>query len=156
MKVSDILRVKGNTLYTVAPDQLLAEATTTMAELDIGSLVVMEHGDLVGMLTFREVISAIVANGGSLADRRVRSVMDDAPLTCTPETAVDEVRRMMLSRHARYMPVLDQRTLMGVISFYDVARTVVEQQDFENRMLKAYIRDWPEEKPDAKQQEKTG
>jgi CBS domain-containing protein len=156
MKVSDILRVKGNTLYTVAPDQLLAEATTTMAELDIGSLVVMEHGDLVGMLTFREVISAIVANGGSLADRRVRSVMDDAPLTCTPETAVDEVRRMMLSRHARYMPVLDQRTLMGVISFYDVARTVVEQQDFENRMLKAYIRDWPEEKSGAQTPEKTG
>ncbi len=152
MKVSDILRVKGNTLYTTAPDQLLTEATKTMAELDIGSLVVMEHGDLVGMLTFREVISAIVGNGGSLADRRVRSVMDDAPLTCTPETAVDEVRRMMLNRHARYMPVLDQRTLMGVISFYDVARTVVEQQDFENRMLKAYIRDWPEEKL----QEKTG
>jgi CBS domain-containing protein len=156
MKVSDILRVKGNTLYTVAPDQLLAEATTTMAELDIGSLVVMEHGDLVGMLTFREVIAAIVSNGGSLAGRRVRSVMDDGPLTCTPETDVDEVRRMMLNRHARYMPVLDQRTLMGVISFYDVARTVVEQQDFENRMLKAYIRDWPEEKSDAKSQERTG
>jgi hypothetical protein len=51
---------------------------------------------------------------------------------------------MMLLRHARYMPVLDKRTLMGVISFYDVAKTVVDAQDFENRMLKAYIRDWPE------------
>jgi hypothetical protein len=50
---------------------------------------------------------------------------------------------MMLGRHARYMPVLNGRTLMGVISFYDVAKTVVEAQDFENRMLKAYIRDWP-------------
>jgi len=113
--------------------------------MDIGSLVVMEHGDLVGMLTFREVIAAIVAGGGSLGSRQVRSVMDDAPLTCTPETEIDEVRRMMLLRHARYMPVLDQRTLMGVISFYDVAKTVVDAQDFENRMLKAYIRDWPEE-----------
>ena len=47
---------------------------------------------------------------------------------------------------ARYMPVLERRTLMGVISFYDVAKTVVDAQDFENRMLKAYIRDWPEEK----------
>jgi hypothetical protein len=52
---------------------------------------------------------------------------------------------MMLSRHARYMPVLDKRTLMGVVSFYDVAKTVDEQQDFENRMLKAYIKDWPAE-----------
>src|SRR3954447_23420078 len=145
MKVSDILRVKGNTLYTVSPDTPLAEAVTTMSELDIGSLVVMEHGDLVGMLTFREVINAIVANGGSVGTRLVRSVMDDAPLTCTPETEINEVRRMMLHKHARYMPVLDRRTLMGVISLYDVAKTVVEQQDFENRLLKAYIRDWPED-----------
>jgi CBS domain-containing protein len=145
MKVTDILRVKGNTLYTVNPDQTLAEALNTMAELDIGSLVVMEHGDLVGMLTFREVISAVNANGGTVGTRLVRSVMDDAPLTCTPATEIDEVRRMMLQRHARYMPVLEQRTLMGVISFYDVAKTVVDAQDFENRMLKAYIRDWPAE-----------
>ena len=145
MKVSDILRVKGNTLYTVTPEQPLSDAVRIMAEMDIGSLVVMEHGDLVGMLTFREVIQAIVANGGSIGARGVRSVMDDAPLTCTPETDINEVRRMMLLRHARYMPVMDRRTLMGVISFYDVAKTVVDAQDFENRMLKAYIRDWPED-----------
>ena len=145
MKVSDILRVKGNTLFTVTPDEPLARAVEAMSEKDIGSLVVMEHGDLVGMLTFREVIASIVKNGGSVGNTAVRSAMDDHPLTCTPETEIDEVRRMMLGRHARYMPVMTQRTLMGVISFYDVARTVVEAQDFENRMLKAYIRDWPSE-----------
>lgn len=147
MKVSDILRVKGNTLYTTSPDRPLAHAVALMAEMDIGSLVVMEHGDLVGMLTFREVIAAVVRNGGTVGTTIVRTVMDDAPLTCTPETDMDEVRRMMLQRHARYMPVMDQRTLMGVISFYDVAKAVVDAQDFENRMLKAYIRDWPEESP---------
>ena len=145
MKVTDILRVKGNTLYTTQPDEPLATAVQTMAELDIGSLVVMEHGDLVGMLTFREVIVAVVAGGGDIGTRYVRSVMDDAPLTCTPATEIDEVRRMMLLRHARYMPVLDRRTLMGVISFYDVAKTVVDAQDFENRLLKAYIKDWPQD-----------
>ena len=149
MKVADILRVKGNTLYTVPPDQPLAQALSTMAELDIGSLVVMDHGELTGMLTFREVIQAIVKNAGTVGSTRVRSVMDDAPLTCTPETEVDEVRRMMLERHARYMPVLDRSMLMGVISFYDVAKAVVDGQDFENRMLKAYIRDWPEDQPAA-------
>jgi CBS domain-containing protein len=143
MKVSDILRVKGGTLFTVTPDQQLAEAVKTMAERDIGSLVVMDHGDLVGMLTFREVILAIVKNAGSVGNTVIRGVMDDHPLTCTPDTEIDEVRRMMLERHARYMPVLTQRTLMGVISFYDVAKAVVDSQDFENRMLKAYIRDWP-------------
>jgi CBS domain-containing protein len=145
MKVADILRVKGNTLFTAPPEQPLAQAVRTMAEEDIGSLVVMDRGELTGMLTFREVIKAIVRNGGSIGDAAVRSVMDDAPLTCTPGTDMDEVRRMMLARHARYMPVLDRKTLMGVISFYDVAKAVVEAQDFENRMLKAYIRDWPVE-----------
>ena len=141
MKVSDILRVKGNTLFTTTPDRPLAEALNLMAEMDIGSLVVMDHGHIAGMLTFREVISAVVANGGSVGTTLVRTVMDTAPLTCTPETETDEVRRMMLQRHARYMPVLDERTLMSVISFYDVAKTAVDAQDFENRMLKAYIRD---------------
>lgn len=145
MKVSDILRVKGSTLFTVQPEQALGEATTTMAEHDIGSLVVMEHGDVVGMLTFREVIQGVVRNGGSVNKLTVRTVMDDHPLTCTPETEIDEVRRMMLNRHARYMPVMTHKTLMGVISFYDVAKAVVDGQDFENRMLKAYIRDWPVE-----------
>ena len=143
MKVSDILRVKGGTLFTVTPDEPLSRAIDAMAEKDIGSLVVMEHGDLVGMLTFREVIQCIVANKHVVGNTTVRSAMDDHPLTCTLETELDEVRRMMLERHARYMPVMDRRMLMGVISFYDVAKAVVDSQNFENRMLKAYIRDWP-------------
>lgn len=148
MKVSDILRVKGSTLYTVMPEQSLNDAAQTMAEHDIGSLVVMEFGELVGMLTFREVIQAVVKSGG-LGTGSVRSIMDDHPLTCTPETEIDEVRRMMLNHHSRYMPVMTQKTLMGVISFYDVAKAVVDSQDFENRMLKAYIRDWPVEEESA-------
>ena len=145
MKVIDILRVKGNTLYTANPDQPLMQAVQLMAEKDIGSLVVMDHGDLVGMLTFREVIQQMVKNGGAIGTTVVRTAMDDAPLTCTSETELDEVRRMMLERHARYMPVMNQRMLMGVISFYDVAKAVVDSQNFENKMLKAYIRDWPAE-----------
>jgi len=148
MKVSDILHVKGNTLFTVKPDTSLLQAIHTMAEHDIGSLVVMEYGDLVGMLTFREIIQTLAANNGTVGTASIRKVMDDAPLTCTMETDVDEVRRMMLARHTRYLPVMDNRTLMGVISFYDVAKAVVEEQSFENRMLKAYIRDWPEERAD--------
>ena len=146
MKVSDILRVKGNTtLYTVTPDEPLARAIDVMAEKDIGSLVVMEHGELAGMLTFREVIVAIVKNGGAVGSTVVRTAMDEQPLTCTSETDLDDVRRMMLDRHVRYLPVLENHLLMGVISFYDVAKAVVDSQNFENKMLKAYIRDWPAE-----------
>ena len=145
MKVSDILRVKGGTLYTATPEDNLADAAQLMAEKDIGSLVVIAHGLVVGMLTFREVIQATVNNGGVFGTTSVYRAMDPGPLTCTMETEMDEVRRMMLDRHDRYMPVIENRMLMGVISFYDVARAVVDSQNFENKMLKAYIRDWPEE-----------
>ena len=149
MQVSDILRVKGNTLYTAQPDQALMDAVNFMAEKDLGSLVVMDKGQVSGMLTFREVIQSIVAQGGQVGAAVVRQAMDPQPLTCTPATDIDEVRRMMLERHCRYMPVIDGTLLMGVISFYDVAKAVVDAQNFENKMLKAYIRDWPEEKDKA-------
>ena len=145
MKVSEILQVKGNILFTVTPDMPIAEAAIVMEEKDIGSLVVMEFGDLVGILTFREVIKGINKNNGSLGQGTVRKYMDDHPLTVTPETEVNEVRRMMLEKHSRYLPVMDAKMLLGVISFYDVARAVLEAQSFENKMLKAYIRDWPVE-----------
>jgi CBS domain-containing protein len=143
MKVSEILKVKGDILYTVTPHTPIQEAVTTMAERDIGSLVVMEGGKLVGMLTFREVISTLHSNGGSVGSETVRSHMLSSPATITPDTDINEVRRLMLEQHARYVPVVEGNTLMGVMSFYDVAKAVLEAQSFENKMLKAYIRDWP-------------
>ena len=145
MKVHDILRVKGSTLFTVTPETALQSAVLVMSDHDIGSLIVMEGDKLVGILTFREVIQALAKSHGKLDGFQVRSVMNEKPLTCNMETEIDEVRRMMLVDHARYLPVVDQKMLMGVISFYDVAKSVVEAQDFENTMLKAYIRDWPED-----------
>lgn len=149
MKVSEILKVKGDILYTVTPETSMADAVDIMAEKDIGSLVVMEYGELVGMLTFREVMTMLRANKGEIGSSTVRKHMDDHPITITPDTEVNEVRRLMLEKHARYVPVLEARTLLGVISFYDVAKAVLEAQSFENRMLKAYIRAWPAEESGA-------
>ena len=145
MKVRDILALKGNALYTITPEDSLADAAAVMAQQDIGSRVVMSHERVVGILTFREVIEATVRNGGSFGTTTVYRAMNAGPLICTLETELDEVRRMMVDHHARYLPVIDKQMLQGVISFYDVAKTVVDRQDFENRMLKAYIKHWPEE-----------
>ena len=117
MKVSDILRFKGATLYTVSPETSLSAAVHIMAEKDIGSLVVMEYSKLVGILTFREVIDTLAKSHGTLGTAHVGTVMEKEPLTCTPETDLDDVRRMMLDKHVRYLPVMESNTLMGVISF---------------------------------------
>jgi CBS domain-containing protein len=75
----------------------------------------------------------------------VTDVFDPSPLTAEPGLEVMELRRVMLERHARYVPVMDGTTLAGVVSFHDVAKAVLEEQSFENRMLKSYIKDWPDE-----------
>ncbi len=143
LKVSEILRVKGNTLFTATPDTPIQDAIDCMSEQDIGSLVIMEHGQLAGMLTFREIIRYLHTSGGSVGNYTVRSIMDDAPVSVSPNTGFEEVQRLMLEKHARYIPVMDGPTLLGVISFYDMAAAIVAAQAFENTMLKAYIRDWP-------------
>jgi CBS domain-containing protein len=143
LKVSEILRVKGDTLYTASPDTPVSKAVETMSLQDIGSLVIMESGMLTGMLTFREIIQHLNRNGGSLGNTTIRAIMDDAPVSVTPNTSAEEVQRLMLEKHARYIPVMDGNMLMGVISFYDMAQAIVAAQRFENNMLKAYIRDWP-------------
>jgi CBS domain-containing protein len=127
----------------------MSTALNAMAEKDIGSLVVMSQGQLAGMLTFREVIQQVVKNGGQVGHTTVSEAMDAQPQTCSSDTDLDDVRRIMLERHTRYMPIMDGHMLMGVISFYDVAKAVVESQDFENKMLKAYIRDWPDQESTA-------
>ncbi len=149
LKVSEILRVKGNTLYTASPDMPVAQAIQTMSEQDIGSLVIMDHGTLGGMLTFREIIRHVSSNSGEVGDTTVRSIMDDAPVSVSPNTEATEVQRLMLENHARYIPVMDGPVLMGVISFYDMAQAIVAAQKFENSMLKAYIRDWPSDEREA-------
>ena len=145
MKVSEILEVKGNILYTVPPETGLLDAINLMTEKDIGSLVVMNQGLLVGLLSFREVMRAVHANQGSVGQGTVGEHMERDVLTMSPDTDVNDIRRLMLERHARYVPVMDGKVLLGVMSFYDVAKSVLEAQNFENTLLKAYIRDWPAE-----------
>jgi CBS domain-containing protein len=143
MLVSEILRIKGTTLYTTTPDAPVLDAVKVMAQLDIGSLVVMDRGRMAGMVTFAEVLRALADRDGSLGDLRIGVLTQREPLTADPALDVMELRRMMLERHARYVPVLDGTTLLGVVSFHDVAKAVYEEQSFENQMLKSYIQDSP-------------
>ena len=143
MQVKEILRVKGNRLVSVEPAGRAADAMATMAKENLGSLVVMEQGRMVGMLTFRELLRALAQRSGSLGEVRVADIMVRDPVTATPDMEVNDLRRTMLDSGARYLPVIDDARLIGVISFRDVAKAVLEKQDFENKMLKGYIKNWP-------------
>jgi CBS domain-containing protein len=139
MRVAEILRIKGHTLFTATPGERALDAVKVMAQQDIGSLVVMDRGRLVGMLTFREVLEALAQRDGALGDVTIEAIYERDPLTASPSLEVMDLRRLMLERHSRYVPVIDGATLLGVVSFHDVAKAVYEDQSYENRMLKSYI-----------------
>lgn len=145
MLVSEILAIKGKVLYTIAPGRSLKEAVAIMTEQDVGSLVVFSHGQMVGMLTFREVLRAVNGAGAEWERLSVEDAMLSGPMAAAPNMEMDELRRLMVDHHQRYLPVMDDGTLLGVVSFHDVAKAVLEEQSFENRMLKNYIRNWPKE-----------
>ena len=143
MQVKEILRVKGSRLLSIEPAGRAAEAVATMARENLGSLVVMEQGRMVGMLTFHELLRALASRNGSLGDMKVAEIMVRDPVTAAPDMEVNDLRRTMLDSGARYLPVMQDGSLLGVISFRDVAKAVLEEQDFENKMLKGYIKNWP-------------
>ncbi|MEK0435927.1 MAG: hypothetical protein RL369_1976 [Pseudomonadota bacterium] len=146
MKVTDILKVKGDGLYTASPQTSMRDAISIMTANDIGSLVVMQDGQVCGMLSFREVMNAIDVESGAVRDGTVNDHMATDFDLISPDTDLNDIRRRMLERHSRYVPVVDGGgTLIGVLSFYDIAKAVLDAQSFENQLLKAYIREWPAE-----------
>src|SRR6185369_8644671 len=143
MQVKEILRVKGNRLLSVEPNGRAVDAVKTMSDQNLGSLVVLDQGRMAGMLTFHELLGALAKRGGALGDVKVSEIMVKDPVTATPDMEVNDLRRTMLETSARYLPVMQDGKLLGVISFRDVAKAVLEEQDFENKMLKGYIKNWP-------------
>ncbi len=144
MIIRDILNMKGGTIYSMAPDGKVSDAVSLMVSNDIGSLVVMDGGRMTGMLTFREVLKALDAQSGNLADLRIREVMVADPVSGSPDDTLDHLREVMTKNHVRYLPVREGENLLGVISFHDVAKSVIKETSFENRLLKRYIKNWPE------------
>ncbi len=144
MIIRDILNMKGGEIFSIAPDGRVADAVSMMVKHDIGSLVVMDGGAMTGMITFREVLKAVGAQGGNLADLRVKNVMVADPIAGNPDDTLDHLREVMTKNHVRYLPITDGGQLLGVISFHDVAKSVIKETSFENRLLKRYIKNWPE------------
>ena len=148
MEVKEVLQVKDSALFAVHPDQPLSEAVIMMSENDIGSVIVMEGGKLAGMLTFREVLSILakrqterrVGPTPPIAEILVIEAMDPNPPTTDPDMDVDELRRMMVDTHTRYVPVMEGDTIVGIVSFHDVAKAVLEERNLENKLLPTHGR----------------
>jgi CBS domain-containing protein len=143
MIIRDILSMKGGAIFSMAPGDKVAAAVGMMVKNDIGSLVVIEEGRMTGMVSFREVLKALHAHGGSVADLKLRDIMIANPVSGTPDDTLDHLRDVMTKNRIRYLPVQDGGNLVGVVSFHDVAKTLINETSFENRLLKRYIESSP-------------
>ena len=144
MQVKDILKIKGGQIFSIGPVALLPQAVNLMVEHDIGSLVVMEKGVMTGLLTFREVLAAMHRYRGDIQEVKVSQVMVASPICGNLDDSVDHMRTVMTDNHVRYLPIKDNGTLIGVLSFHDVAKASLRAASFENKLLKQYIKNWPE------------
>ena len=131
-------------LFSVRPDATVAEAVASMAKNEISSMLVMEAEQMVGLITFRELLMGLNAHGGSLLQANCRNVMKINPPVAKPEDSVDHLRGLMTELHITHVPVVDHGVLEGILSFHDIARSAIKDVSFENQLLKQYIKNWPE------------
>lgn len=148
MLIKDVLKLKGDGVIGIAPERPLPEAVAMMVERDIGSLVVLRAEKMAGLVTFREILAALHRSGGDIHELKVGDIMVRDPVTGRPEDTMDEVRAVMTERHVRYLPILNHGQLQGIVSFHDLARAALKLANFENKLLKQYIKNWPEAGPE--------
>ena len=123
--VIDILRAKGDEVYTVEPQVTVFDALKKMAEHDIGALVVVEAGRVVGIFTERDYARKMILKERSSRDTPVRKVMTDHVITVDPSTTIEVCMDLMTYRHIRHLPVIENNRLIGVISIGDILKATI-------------------------------
>ncbi len=145
MFIRDVLSVKSSgEIFGIEPGATIAEAVGRMVEHDIGSLAVMDGDVLVGFITERDVMRGLQSRGGSVVDARVSDIMVKEPVAANLDDSVDYARDVMTKERISHLIVMDGEKLVGVISFHDVAKAALKKINYENALLKRYIKHWPE------------
>ena len=144
MIIRDILHTKSDKIFSIAPDELVSAAVALMMELGIGSLVVKSQDNMVGLVTERDLVRGLQARGCNLANAKVSELMVTDPIIGNPEDSVDYVRGIMTENRVSHLPVMENEKLLGIISFHDVAKACLSDAQYENKLLKRYIKHWPE------------
>lgn len=150
--VADLLKDKATQpqsarkggIFSIGPDTSVADAVSSMTKNEISSMIVMDAGEMMGLITLRELLQGLNSHGGNLMTAKCRNVMKINPPVAKPEDSVDHLRGLMTQLHITHVPVMDHGVLIGILSFHDIARSAIKDVSFENQLLKQYIKNWPE------------
>jgi CBS domain-containing protein len=137
--VRDLLARKGGSIWSVAPHSTVYEALQLMAEKEIGAVIVLETGRPVGIFSERDYARQVILKGKASKDTPVRDVMTSKVVFIRPERDIEDCMALMTDKRIRHLPVLDQDTLVGIISIGDVVKAVISEKQFLIEQLESYI-----------------
>lgn len=136
---ADILRNKGNDVWSTAPGETILSAIKLMAERQVGGLLVIDNDKLVGIVTERDYARKVALEGRSSKDALVSEIMSTRVLCARPDQTVKECMALMSDKRARHLPVVDHKKVIGVVSIGDLVKSIIAEQKFEIEALQYYI-----------------
>jgi CBS domain-containing protein len=137
--VSQVLRAKGFAYSYIHPARTAYDALEIMAERNIGALLVMEEGKLVGMFSERDYARKVILRGLSSKTTQVRDLMSSPPITTVPDTSIADCMLLMTRNHIRHVPVMEGDSVMGLVSIGDIVNTIISGQESTIQDLESYI-----------------
>jgi CBS domain-containing protein len=139
MRISEVLRVKGSDVATIAPTATVAELLAGLAARNVGAMVVVQDGELVGIVSERDVVRQANERGAAVLEAPVAEIMTADVATCTPDETVDHLTVLMTERRIRHVPVVQRGQLYGIVSIGDVVKNRMDELERAQSQLEAYI-----------------
>jgi CBS domain-containing protein len=137
--VRNILQDKGNTVWFASPGTPVLDALRTMAEKNVGALLVMKENDVVGIFSERDYARKLILHGRSPGETKVKEIMTSDVISVKPEQSIDECMALMTQKHVRHLPVLENRKVVGLVSIGDVVKAVIAEKEHLIKQLENYI-----------------
>ena len=137
--VRNLLQKKGNAVYSISPDSSVYDALEMLEERNLGALVVVDNGRLIGVFTERDYARKVILKGRSSKETLVSDIMTDRPIVVTPNFTIEQCMQMMTDKLIRHLPVVEEDNLVGMISIGDIVRFIIEEKDYIIDTMRTYI-----------------
>ena len=138
-RLAEILEDKGRGVLSIDADASVLEAVQLMVEMNVGSLLVTDGGEIAGIVTERDYLRRVTLEGRTETETRVGEIMSSPLVIATPETTIDECMAVMTDRRIRHLPVVEDGDVVGLVSIGDLVKFTSKQQSFESQYLTNYI-----------------
>lgn len=137
--VGDILKTKGREVWTITPETVVFDALETMADKNVGALVVLDSAKVVGILSERDYARKVILHGKSSRELKAREIMSANVYFVSPGHSIEDCMALFTTKRVRHLPVVQDEELMGMISIGDVVKAVIAEQEYTIRHLENYI-----------------